>query len=447
AAGAARRRWCCAARPADRGLRDRLRRLCVGHLLARRPRRGGILGSHRLAVPPAEDGGELMCGIAGLIRHDGAPVRRETIEGMCRRMIHRGPDDEGIHLDGPVGLGHRRLSIIDLASGHQPMSNEDGTVWVIFNGEIYNYRAIREELLAQGHRFRTQSDTEVIVHLYEDLGAGCVQRLEGMFGFAIWDARDRTLLLARDRLGIKPVYYLEQPDRLAFSSELRALRDLEGFDAKVDPQALHDFLTFRYTVAPLTMLEGIKKLPPGHLLTVKDGVVETREYWDLDFSKKLAMSEQDLIEEFARRLRDCTRSHLMSEVPLGVFLSGGMDSTVIAGLVAEIAGKRVKTFSVGFVGEEGTKWDERPYARLAAQRYETDHYELALTGRQYADGVRDMVAFMEEPMADPSAIPLYYIAKLASEHVTVILSGEGSDEALAGYSFHAHFRGFRRAAW
>lgn len=388
-----------------------------------------------------------MCGIAGIVRHDGEQVSRDLLEGMCRSMIHRGPDEGGIYLDRYVGLGHRRLSIIDRAGGQQPMCNEDETIWITFNGEIYNFQELRDELITQGHRFKTRSDTEVILHLYEDLEEGCVQRLRGMFAFAIWDQKKNTLLLARDRLGIKPVYYFAHPRFLAFSSEMRPLLALEEAPRSLNLQALHDYLTFRYTIAPLTMIKAIRKLPPAHLLRVKDGQVAERQYWDLDFSKKVSMSEEDMVVEFERRLRSVTHSHLVGEVPLGILLSGGLDSTVIASLVSEVAGRRVKTFSVGFAGDEGSELHELSYARLAARAYETDHYELALTARQYADGLPEYVRHMEEPMADPSAVPLFYISRVAREHVTIVLSGEGGDETLAGYSFWQVFRGFRRAQW
>ncbi len=388
-----------------------------------------------------------MCGIAGMMRQDRTPVERLSIERMVRAMVHRGPDDEGLWMDGYVGLGHRRLSIIDRSFGHQPLCNEDHSVWITFNGEIYNYQEIREELLANGHTFRTRSDTEVIVHLYEDLGEGCVQRLHGMFAFAIWDRRTETLLLARDRMGIKPLYYAATPHLFAFASEVKPLLTVDEIHSSLNHQALHDYLTHRYSTAPQTIWQNIWKLEPGHLLVAQNGQITKKAYWELDFSKKLVASERDMIEECQRRLRASTKSHLVGEVPHGVFLSGGLDSTVITGLVSELSGKRVKTYSVGFMSETGNQYDELPYARMAAQHFKTDHHEIMMTGQQYADGLQDFVHYMEEPMADPSAVPLYYLSQLARKSVTIMLSGEGSDELLAGYSFWQPLKGYRRAEW
>jgi asparagine synthase (glutamine-hydrolysing) len=388
-----------------------------------------------------------MCGIAGLFNHDGQPADRAVLTAMTRAMHHRGPDDQGQFVDRHVALGHRRLSIIDRASGHQPLCNEDESVWIAFNGEIYNFQEIREDLLSQGHRFRTRSDTEVIVHLYEDLGEGCVQRLHGMFAFAIWDRRTETLLLARDRMGIKPLYYHAGRNTFVFASEIRALLAADGVSSTLNLQAVHDFLTHRYVTAPHTAWRGIFKLEPGHLLSLKGGSLAVKSYWDLNFSKKLAMPEDEMVDECYRRLEASTKSHLVGEVPHGVFLSGGLDSTMITGLVARMSGQRVKTFSVGFDGDADRDQDELPYARLAAAHFGTDHHELVMTPEQYADGLRDFVWSMEEPMADPSAIPLYALSRLARDSVTIMLSGEGSDELLAGYTFWQPLTGYRRAEW
>ena len=386
-----------------------------------------------------------MCGISGILYHDRArrPERR-VIEAMTDSLIHRGPDDGGCYLDGPVGLGNRRLSIIDVASGHQPMSNEDGTVWITYNGEVYNYAELSDELHTKGHRFQTKSDTEVVLHLYEELGEECVERLRGMFGFAIWDKREEKLLLARDRLGIKPLYYFAGDEFLAFGSEIRALLQLPSVPRRLNVQALHDYLTFRYNIAPETMFDGIAKVPPGHILVARHGEVKVRQYWDLDFSRKVAMSEDDCIAEFARRFVQVTQSHLMSEVPLGVLLSGGLDSTVVTAVVSELVGRSIKTFSVAFAAD-GDDYDERFYARLAARHYATDHHEIAITHRDFREGLPGYVEHTEEPMADPASIPLYYVSRLAKDHVTVILSGEGSDELFGGYMRADDFRGFDRA--
>lgn len=386
-----------------------------------------------------------MCGIAGILNHDRTRrVDRRTIEAMNQAIVHRGPDDGGAYVEGPVGLGTRRLSIIDIAAGHQPMSNEDGTVWITFNGEIYNHAELRGELLGKGHVFKTCSDTEVIVHLYEEAREDCVERLRGMFAFAIWDSRREALMLARDRLGIKPLYYAAAHDFLAFGSEIRALLAIDAVRARVDLQALHDYLTLRYTVAPQTMLQGILKLPPGHVLVARSGQLSVHQYWDLDYSRKLVMTEEEYVEEFSRRLTSTTVDHLVGEVPMGVLLSGGLDSTTIAAIVSEARGGGVKTFSVGFA-DDGEGYDERQYARLAAHRYGTDHHEITITHKDFVRGLPDYVWHMEEPMADPASIPLYYVSRLASDHVTVILSGEGSDELFAGYG--VDFTGFTRAGW
>jgi asparagine synthase (glutamine-hydrolysing) len=392
-----------------------------------------------------------MCGITGIVYHDSATrADRAVVEAMNQVIAHRGPDDGGIHLDRHVGLGHRRLSIIDRAAGHQPMSNENDSVWITFNGEIYNYRELRQTLLAKGHVFKTQGDTEVILHLYEEEGERCVEKLIGMFAFAIWDRSKDTLLLARDRLGIKPLYYFLGSRFLAFGSEIKALLSLGCIEPKLNMQALHDYLTFHYNVAPQTMIAGVFKLPPAHILVVRNGAVQQKQYWDLDYSDKLDLPEAECVEEFYRRVLACTQSHLVGEVPLGVLLSGGLDSTTIAGAMAELGVRRIKTFTVAFADEAAAdyeNYDERRYARMAASYYGADHHEIAITRKDFADGLRDYVWHMDEPMADSASIPLYYVSRLAKDHVTVILSGEGSDELLAGYNYWASFKGFERARW
>jgi asparagine synthase (glutamine-hydrolysing) len=326
------------------------------------------------------------------------------------------------------------------------MCNEDGRVWITYNGEIYNHAELRADLIARGHTFRTSTDTEVIVHLYEDAEEDCLQQLTGMFAFAIWDKRKATLLLARDRLGIKPLYYYHGRDFLAFSSEIRALLQIDSIPRRTDLQALHDYLTFRYNVAPRTMFEGILKLPPGHLMLARGGDVEIRQYWDLDYSQKLPLSEQECVDEFRQRFIATTKSHLVGDVPLGVLLSGGLDSTIVAGVVSELTADRVKTFSVAFAAD-GDAYDERRYASLVARHYRTEHHEIAITHKDFANGLADYIDFMEEPMADPASIPLYYVSKLAKDHVTIVLSGEGSDELFDGYMRAADFRGFDRSRW
>jgi asparagine synthase (glutamine-hydrolysing) len=386
-----------------------------------------------------------MCGIAGIVNYESRqPADREVIEAMLRAMVHRGPDDGGCYIDQYVGLGHRRLSIIDRSGGHQPMCNEDGTVWITFNGEIYNFRRLRDELVANGHTFQTHSDTEVIVHLYEDLGEHCVHRLHGMFTFIIWDSRKDQILVARDRVGIKPLYYCVSNGRLALASEMKALLAVPDFHRTVNLQALHEYLALGYTIAPATILQGVLKLEPGHLMVVRNGSVQTHQYWDLDYSKKTQATERELVDEFSSRLTESVRTHLVGEVPIGILLSGGLDSTGVTALVSQQAGHRLKTFSVGYA-DHGFDIDERAYARMAAQAFNTDHYEVAITPETYRDTLEDYVWHMDEPMADPASIPLYCVSKLAKDSVKVVLSGEGSDELLAGYSFWMAQKGLDRA--
>lgn len=390
-----------------------------------------------------------MCGIAGIVNHSTKqPTDRHVIESMLQAMIHRGPDDGGSYIDRYVALGHRRLSIVDRSGGHQPMCNEDGSLWITFNGEIYNFQELREELLAHGHTFKTRSDTEVILHLYEDLDAGCVQRLVGMFAFAIWDSRKEVLFMARDRFGIKPLYYAARPDSFGFSSSIQALLQMPALAPRIDVQAAHDYLTLRYNIAPQTIFKGIAKLEPGHCLTLRHGEVNIRQYWDIDFSKKIVMTEDEMIGEFYRRFEQSVRSHLMGEVPHGVLLSGGLDSTAVTAVLANTLSSRVKTFSVSFQSDDKNPWwNELNYAQLASQAYGTEHYEMVLTGKQFADALEPYVRHMEEPMADPAAVPLYCISELARRHVTILFAGEGGDELLAGYTFWTAFKGYQRARW
>jgi len=375
-----------------------------------------------------------MCGIFGLLGKDRERLASASVlEDMARAIVHRGPDGGGFHVDGAFGMGMRRLSIIDLQTGDQPLANEDGTVWVVFNGEIYNYRELRGELAARGHRFLTASDTEVIVHLYEEIGEACVERLRGMFALALWDAPRRTLLLARDRLGIKPLYYADTPKGLVFGSELKALLRSPWVARGVDGHAVRAYLSYGYVPDPLSILEGVAKLPPGHTLTMKEGrPAVCRRYWSpaAFFSGGGALrDEREAEAQLLERLTDAVRSHLVSDVPLGAFLSGGVDSTTVVALMAQEMGAPVKTFSIGF-REAG--YDERPWARQVAECFGTEHHEL-LVGPEDLGVLDDVLAAVDEPFADPSSIPTYIVSRLAREHVKVALSGDGGDELFAGY--------------
>jgi asparagine synthase (glutamine-hydrolysing) len=375
-----------------------------------------------------------MCGICGKLSPEpGATVSSALVKEMADLIRHRGPDDEGFYVSGPVGLGFRRLSIIDLEHGHQPLANEDESIWIVFNGEIYNYQELREFLISKGHIFRTRTDTEVIVHLYEELGPGCLEKLRGMFAFAIWDSHTKTLLLARDRVGIKPLYYAITGAGLVFASEIKAILADLSVDREIAPELIDRFLTFLYLPGEETLLRGVRKLAPGHYLLARDGRTEIRQYWDLEFpdthyQASLARTEDDLL----RLLSETIDVHMVADVPVGVLLSGGVDSTGVLSLAVHNTEKKIRTFTVGFSGAEVA--DERPYARMAARRFATEHYETTITASDFAAFLPRYVWHMEEPVCEPPAIALYYVSKLAREYVTVLLSGEGGDEAFAGYS-------------
>ena len=371
-----------------------------------------------------------MCGIAGILNLEsnrGADL--ELLGRMTRVLAHRGPDDDGFFHEGPVGLGHRRLSIIDLAGGAQPMANEDGTAWIVFNGEIFNFQSLRGELEAAGHRFKTRSDTECIIHLYEEYGEGCAQRLVGQFAFAIWDTRRRRLLLARDHIGIKPLFYHLDRERLIFGSELKALLEDEALEREIDPEALVDYLTYRYVPAPRTIFRGVRKLPAGHWLLWEDGSVRIERFWEMPCSGEAPASEEECAERVASLVREAVQSQLLSDVPLGALLSGGIDSSIMVALMAELTGGPVKTFTIGFREED---FSELPYARQVAEKYGTEHHELVVEPESVEMLPRLIQAF-DEPFADPASVPTYYVCRLAREHVTVCLSGDGGDEAFAGY--------------
>jgi asparagine synthase (glutamine-hydrolysing) len=372
------------------------------------------------------------------------PVTPGALDAMGDTLFHRGPDEGGIYTAPGVGLGMRRLSIIDLKTGHQPLTNEDRTVWVVFNGEIYNYRELTADLLARGHRFATASDTETLVHLYEEHGADCVRHLRGMFAFALWDARRRTLLLARDRLGIKPLYYAQTPRGVVFGSELRALIASHCVRRRVDPGGLAAYLRFGYVPDPLTILEGVAKLPPGHVLLAREGQAGApQRYWEPTSHFRDSDESLDETEAGARLwglIGDAVRSHLVSDVPVGAFLSGGVDSSAVVGLMAREAGVPVKTFSVGF---REPRFNEAPYARQVAEWFGTEHHELIATPQDLGL-LEDVLDACDEPFADASAIPTYLVSRLARQHVKVVLSGDGGDELFAGYDRYVVDRRERR---
>jgi asparagine synthase (glutamine-hydrolysing) len=374
-----------------------------------------------------------MCGIAGKVSlAQGRPVDRSEIAAMLRPIHHRGPDAQGIYLDNGVGLGHARLSIIDVASGIQPMTNEDETVWIVFNGEIYNFQELREQLIGKGHVFRNRSDTEVIIHLYEEHGTDCVKYLRGMFAFAIWDRRRRRLFIARDRVGIKPLYYCQTKHSVLFASEFKAILTDPDVPRDFDQNALRRFLSFFYVPGELTLFRHIKKLLPGHTMTVEGGKVRIERYWDLKFTEeRYNRSFDDVVEELYELLRATVRDHMIADVPVGVLLSGGVDSSAVLNFAVQGTEKKVKTFTVGFGGEGVV--DERPFARLAAERFGTEHHEMSITAEDFWNFLPSYVWHMEEPVCEPPAVALYYVSKLASQHVKVLLSGEGGDEAFGGY--------------
>jgi asparagine synthase (glutamine-hydrolysing) len=370
-----------------------------------------------------------MCGIAGIVRWDGQPVPEGDIRAMCRVMVHRGPDDEGVYLSPGVGLGMRRLSIIDVDGGQQPVSNEDGSIWVVFNGEIYNYRELRRQLSQSGHTFRTASDTETIVHLYEELGPRLVQRLRGMFAFAIWDAKRRQLLLARDRLGIKPLYYAELADGVAFASELKPLLQLPEISRDLSWEAVGHLFTFLATPASQSIVDGVRKLEPARVATAGNRRLRIERYWDVAFQPDENSTESDLVDRLRELLVESVALHQMSDVPIGAFLSGGIDSSAIVATMARLIGRRVRTFSIGFVEPP---YDELCHARRVADQFGTEHHELILRP-DVVQMAEDLAWHLDEPFGDTSAIATYVLSKLASQHVTVVLTGDGGDELFAGY--------------
>lgn len=373
-----------------------------------------------------------MCGICGVLNlHSREAIPRDLVRRMADVIRHRGPDDDGFFFGEGVGLGHRRLSIIDLAGGHQPIENETSTARIIFNGEIYNYRDLMDSLKRKGHVFRTRSDTETILHAYEEYGFDCVKHLRGMFAFAIYDDEKRRLFVARDRMGIKPVYYTVRGDRLLFGSEIKSILQDAAVPREIDGDALEYYLGLRYVPDPLTMFRGIYKLPPGSFLAVERGEVSVRQYWDLAFSTPADGGWRDWIDRFESTAREAVRMRLMSEVPLGAFLSGGIDSSLVVAFMSEANDRPVETFSVGY--RDKPHVSEFFWARQVAERYRCTHRELEIEPAAFGDFIPRMVWHLDEPVADAACLPLFFLSQLTREHVTVILSGEGADEMLAGY--------------
>lgn len=371
-----------------------------------------------------------MCGICGVFEYERlTDVAGDLVHRMNQTMIHRGPDDGGVFVGPGIGLGHRRLSIIDLAGGHQPMSNEDSTIWVLLNGEIYNYTELRADLLGRGHQFATKSDTEAIVHLYEEYGEDCFARLRGMFAIALWDSRNRKLILARDRVGKKPLFYSANGKRILFGSELKALLAADSLSGGIDEQALSDYFSFGYIPAPKTIYHAVRKVMPGHYVVATAGGLRETRYWDLSFRKVEERGEEEWSERLRHSLCEATRVRLMSDVPLGAFLSGGIDSSSVVAMMSHLMKRAVTTCSIGF---NEAKYNEAEYAQQVSKLFSTDHHLETVTPN--ATEIVDKLAWhYDEPFADSSAIPTYYVSKIARGHVTVALGGDGGDESFAGY--------------
>ena len=382
-----------------------------------------------------------MCGICGIVDFSGDSVQEDILRKMCQMMIHRGPDDEGVYINHQlqatshqskpsVGLGHRRLSIIDLSvSGHQPMCNEDGTIWIVLNGEIYNYIELVKDLREKGHKFKSNTDTEAIIHLYEEYGEECVKKLRGMFAFTIWDEKEEVLMLARDRPGKKPLLYYYKNGIFCFSSEFSSLLASGLIDKEIDPKAINYYLTFGYIPAPMTIYKNVYKLPPAHILIFKNGQVNIKRYWNLDYTKKIEISEEEAASEVLRLLKEAVKIRLQSDVPLGAFLSGGIDSSTIVALMSQLTGERVKTFSIGFDDKD---YSELKYANKVADTFNTEHHEFVVKPN-VIEILPILIDHYGEPYADSSAIPTYYVSRQTKQHVTVALNGDGGDEVFAGY--------------
>jgi asparagine synthase (glutamine-hydrolysing) len=374
-----------------------------------------------------------MCGICGKFSFNG--VQQNEISDMLGPIAHRGPDDEGVYINGCIGMGNRRLSIIDLPGGHQPITNEDRSIWIVFNGEIYNYHQLRSDLEGLGHHFQSKSDTEVIIHLYEEIGEQCVTKLRGMFAFAIWDEKRKKLFLARDHLGQKPLYYsMEGDGNFLFASEIKSILAINKQSNKIDFESVHNYLSLRFIPAPHTMLCGINKLPPAHYLVVENGDIRIERYWVLDFNNKAQLSETDFIEEINERLINTVNLHLVSDVPVGAYLSGGLDSSMISAIMAKDLMKKFQTFAIGVTEQD---YNELPYARMVAEHLGTKHIENCVESN-LIELLPRVIWHLDEP-SDPIASCMYYAAELASRHVKVVLSGDGGDELFAGYDRYLGF--------
>jgi len=380
-----------------------------------------------------------MCGIAGIIDQQN-PVPRDLIKQMTDSLTHRGPDDEGFYIEGGIGMGHRRLSIIDLDTGGQPICNEDKTIRVIFNGEIYNYRELTKQLQETGHKFGTRADTETIVHLYEEYGDDCVLHLRGMFAFALWDDRKKRLLIARDRVGKKPVVYYHRPGRFVFASEIKSILCDRSIDRTVSNNAIDKYLTFGYIPSPDSVYKEIKKLLPGHILVYEDDKITTKRYWDIEYSADGPSTEEEALPEIEKTLLEATRMRMISDVPLGAFLSGGVDSSLVVGLMSRISDQKVKTFSIGF---EEDDYSEIKYARMVAGHLDTEHYEEILKPDIF-EVLEILLEQYDEPFADSSMIPTFLVSRMARKNVTVALSGDGGDEIFAGYNRYTRLNLARR---
>lgn len=379
-----------------------------------------------------------MCGICGHLSLNEHPAPSpEVLEQMVAALLHRGPDGRGLHIDGPLGLGHARLSIIDLAGGDQPMFNEDRSVSLVCNGEIYNYRELRKELLAKGHAFRSQSDSEVILHLWEDEGSRCLKRLRGMFAFVLYDSRRRVLFGARDHFGQKPLFYHYGPRLFAFASEIKSLLPLADVRRRLDPRALDQFLFYQFVPPPRTLFQDVNQLPPGHCFTLEDGRLTVERYWEPTFDPQDAEPETDCLNGLEEALIDAVESHLVSDVPVGLFLSGGVDSSLIAAFASRVSSRPLRTYSIAF---RGTEWDESPYARLAAEAFGTEHQEFSFQPGNIEECLQTVATIFDQPIADRAVMPLLFLSEHAAREVKVVLTGDGGDELFGGYGK------YRRAA-